>query len=366
MPTVNDLARFLREFAPTHLAAEWDNVGLLLGDGGRPVSRLMTCLTVTESVVAEAIESSVELIVSHHPILFRGAKRLSTETREGRLLLPLLEHRIAVYSPHTSFDNAPGGINDMLATKLGLSDVVPLRKRDGSPQFKIVVFVPEDDLEAVSDAMFRAGAGHIGEYRECSFRLHGTGTFFGSETTNPTVGEKGRREQVAEWRTEVICPKSALDRVLSAMREAHSYEEPAYDVYPLWSAPDGGAGRVGNLSQPMSLEKFGKKVKSTLKAGRVQLTGHQEGNIRRVALACGAAGEFLRDAVRAKADVFLTGEFRFHDGYEAAAQNIGVVVAGHYATERFAIEELAQMLATRFPDIQTWPSRREIDPTIWV
>src|SRR5437870_1161489 len=231
--TVADVIREMQALAPSALAADWDNVGLLLGDAAAPVERVMTCLTVTPESVAEAIEERARLIVSHHPIFFRPIQQLTTATAEGRLVLDLVQAGIAVYSAHTAYDNGAGGINDQLAEKLGLTGVGPLRSRNGEPQCKLVVFVPDNDLAKVSDAMFAAGAGHIGQYRECSFRLAGTGTFFGSEQTNPAVGQKGRREEVAEWRLEVVCPESAVEAVVGAMRAAHSYEEPAFDVYPL-------------------------------------------------------------------------------------------------------------------------------------
>src|SRR5262245_50808661 len=218
MPIISEICSFLDQFAPRSLAAEWDNVGLLLGDGSGGVDRILTCLTVTPVVVAEAIEERANLIITHHPILFRGAKQLSTETAEGRLLWPLARAGVAVYSPHTALDNTAGGINDSIARRLGLTEVTPLRRRDGERQYKVVVFVPDSDLGKVSDAMFAAGAGVIGQYEQCSFRIAGTGTFFGTECTNPTVGAKGRREDVSEWRLEVICPEANLGRVVAAMR----------------------------------------------------------------------------------------------------------------------------------------------------
>src|SRR5215213_1394720 len=233
MPTISAVCSFLERLAPSALAADWDNVGLLLGDGAAEVGRLLTCLTVTPAVVAEAVAEKADLIVSHHPILFRGAKRVSTASPDGRLLWPLARAGVAVYSPHTAFDNTAGGINDALARRLGLTNVAPLRRRDGERRCKVVVFVPDADLPKVSDAMFAAGAGIIGQYEQCSFRLPGTGTFFGTDSTNPTVGQKGRREDVSEWRLEVVCPEAILPAVVAAMRTGHSYEEPAFDVYPL-------------------------------------------------------------------------------------------------------------------------------------
>jgi len=363
MPTVAAVCAQLDRFAPPALAADWDNVGLLLGDANAEVRRAITCLTVAPAVVAEAVAEKADLILTHHPILFRGAKRLSTATAEGRLLWPLARAGVAVYSPHTAFDNTAGGINDSLARRLGLTNVQPLRRHDGERRCKVVVFVPDTDLQKVSDAMFAAGAGVIGRYEQCSFRLAGTGTFFGTEGTNPTVGAKGRREDVSEWRLEVVCPEAVLPGVLTAMRSAHSYEEPAFDVYPLKPLPGpGGEGRVGELPTAMPLRDLAATVKRELTAGAVQVVGDAGRMVRRVAVACGAAGEFLADAVKAKADVFLTGEMRFHDYLSAEAQGMALVLPGHYATERPAVEELAGRLGKEFPELTVWPSRREADP----
>jgi dinuclear metal center YbgI/SA1388 family protein len=362
MPTVAEFAAYLDRFAPAATAAEWDNVGLLLGDQAAPVASVMTCLTVTPDVAEEAARERVSLIVSHHPILFRGAKRLTATTADGKVVLPLARAGIAVYSPHTAFDNCPGGINDILCRRLGVVNPVPLRPREGARHFKLVVFVPESDLGKVSDAVFAAGAGVIGQYNECSFRLAGTGTFFGTDATNPTVGQKGRREEVSEWRFEVIVPERLLGPVVAAMRKAHSYEEPAFDVYPLRPGTSGGEGRIGELANPTTLGELANRAKRELGAASVQVVGDLSRSVRKVAVACGAAGEFLSDSIRADADVFLSGELRFHDALTARGAGIGVILPGHYATERPAVEELAAKLAADWPGVAAWASRAERDP----
>jgi dinuclear metal center YbgI/SA1388 family protein len=367
MHTVASLVEYLNRLAPPATAAAWDNVGLLLGDPDARVQRVLTCLTVTAESAAEAVADRAQLIVTHHPILFRPVQRLTTGTAEGRVLLGLARAGVAVYSGHTAFDNCRGGINDLLAHKLGLAEVGPLRRPDGPRRCKVVVFVPDADLQKVSDAMFAAGAGHIGEYRECSFRLAGTGTFFGSDAANPAVGQKGRREEVSEWRLEAVCPEEAVERVIAALRRAHSYEEPAYDVYPLQPSPAAtGEGRLGRLPRPVPLRQFAQAVKEALEAGAVQAVGDPARPVERVALACGAAGEFLADAARARADTFLTGEMRFHDYLRAQAEGLALILPGHYATERCGALELARMLKQEFPDLETWASRCERDPVTWV
>ncbi|QDU21241.1 Nif3-like dinuclear metal center hexameric protein [Urbifossiella limnaea] len=362
MPTVADLAAALNAFAPPHTAADWDNVGLLLGDPAAPVGRVMTCLTVTPDVAAEAVGEKADLIVSHHPILFRGAKTLVAGKGDGDVVLPLARAGVAVYSPHTAFDNCPGGVNDVLCRRLGVRNAVPLRPREGPRQFKIAVYVPDADLAKVSDALFAAGAGVIGKYEQCSFRVPGKGTFFGTDDTNPVVGQKGRREDVDEWRLEVLVPEANVTAAVRAMRAAHSYEEVAFDIYQLRAGQSGGEGRVGELEAPATLGELAKRAKTELGAASVQVVGDSSRTVRKVGVACGAAGEFLVDSVRAGVDVFITGELRFHDALSARAAGVGVIVPGHYATERPAVEELAAKLAADHPGVTAWASRVERDP----
>ncbi len=367
MPTIAAVVGSLERIAPPALAAAWDNVGLLLGESTAQVRRIMTCLTVTPESADEAAAEDVQLIVTHHPILFRSVKRLTGATVEGRMVLALARANVAVYSPHTAFDDADGGINDLLARRLGLTSVEPLRRREAGRSCKVVVFTPEQDLERVSEAMFTAGAGHIGHYSDCSYRLMGTGTFFGSDAANPTVGQKGRHEQVAEWRLETVCPESEVNAVVAAVRRTHSYEEPALDVYPLQtSASRQGMGRIGLLPEALSLCSFAAMVKKSVRVGLVQTVGEAEREVRRVAIACGAGGEMMSDAVRACADVLLTGEARFHDYLAAQAQGLALVLPGHYATERCGVEDLADRLKAEWPEISVWASIRERDPSAWV
>ncbi len=365
MFTVANVMDYLDQFAPRSLAAEWDNVGLLLGERSSAVEHIMTCLTVTPESAAEAIETRANLIVTHHPILFRGVKRLTGDTPEGRMLLSLARAGIAVYSPHTAFDNTQGGINELLARRLGLVDVGPLRRVRESGSMKVVVFVPEKDLNGVAEAMFAAGAGHIGEYRECSFRLAGIGTFFGSDAANPAIGQKGRREEVNEWRLEAVCPASRVEQVVAAIRRAHSYEEPAFDIYPLHAPPSGrGEGRLGSLERSQPLGELAAVVKAALQAGPIQTIGDLQRPVERVAIVCGAGGELLADAVRARADILLTGEMRFHDYLSARAQGLALILPGHYASERCGVEDLAERLRGQFPSLHVWASARNRSGTV--
>ena len=210
--TVADVAGWLERFAPSHLAESWDNVGLLWGDPSVVVERVMTCLTVTPTTAAEAIRARAGLIVSHHPVLFRAVKQVRADRVETGYLWDLARAGVAIASPHTAFDNTDGGINDLLCRRLGIVETSPLRPiGSGRASFKVVVFTPEADREAVMAGAFAAGAGVIGDYRECSFAIPGAGTFFGTEATDPAIGQKGRRETVAELRLEFVCPANRLD-----------------------------------------------------------------------------------------------------------------------------------------------------------
>jgi dinuclear metal center YbgI/SA1388 family protein len=270
---------------------------------------------------------------------------------------------VAVYSPHTAFDNAHGGINDLLASRLGLVETGPLRRRAAGAQFKVVVFVPDQDLGRVSDALFAAGAGQIGQYSQCSFRLPGTGTFFGSDAAHPTIGEKGRREEVSEWRLEAVCPEPCVESVIQAIRRSHTYEEPAFDVYSLRPGFDSlGDGRVGHLPRPVLLADLARSARAALQAALVQMVGDPSRSVERVAIVCGAGGEMLPDALKAGVDVFLTGELRFHDYLAARSRGLALLLPGHYATERLGVEELARALQRKWPDVGVWAAQKESDP----
>jgi dinuclear metal center YbgI/SA1388 family protein len=375
MTTVADVTSWLEEFAPSRLAEPWDNVGLLWGDPGAVVERVMTCLTVTPATAAEAIRERAALIVSHHPILFRDTKKIRADLPETAHLWQLARAGIAIASPHTAFDNTRDGINDILCRKLGLIEVAPLRPLASigngggadTQAFKIVVFTPEPERDAVSSAAFAAGAGRIGAYEECSFAIPGEGTFFGTGLANPTVGERGRRETVRELRLEFVCPAPRLGAVLASIRAHHSYEEPAIDVYPLHetNVDDSratGSGRIGRLREPLGLKEFAMSVGRVLGGIPVAMVGEPDRQVERVALACGAGDDFLKDAARLRADVLLTGEARFHRALEADAMGVGLILAGHYATERLGVEELAQRIASIFPSLTVWCSQTERDP----
>ena len=365
MTTVAEIAAWMDRFAPQRLAESWDNVGLLLGDPASPVERVMTCLTVTSATADEAIARRAGAIVSHHPILFKGIKILRADQPETGFLWRLAHAGVAVLSPHTAFDNTVNGINDGLARRFGLLDVTALRPAAAEDWYKLVVFAPRAERGQILAAACAAGAGELGDYSECSFTSTGVGTFRGSPAANPTIGQAGGdRESVRECRVELLCAGSRRTSVLAAIRAVHSYEEPAIDlirVEPTWPQT-AGAGRVGRLPRSEPLGEFVARVGRILPAPGIQFVGDPTRPVERVAICCGAGDDFLGAALRASADVFVTGEARYHRALEAASSGMALIVAGHHATERPGVEDLAEIVAREFASLEVWASQVERDP----
>lgn len=371
MPRISELIAYFDKSAPPQLAEDWDNTGLLLGDRTASVERAVTCLSLSPDVAREAIDQQAGLIVSHHPIFFKPVKRLTADDPQGRMLLDLAAARVAVYSAHTRFDSARDGINQWLAEGLGLKQIESLDPASAPPSYKLVVMVPRDHVAAVQRAMWDAGAGVIGEYQECSFVMPGTGSFRGTSASRPAIGTPGEFKTVDEYRVDMVCPAPLVDKVIAAMKRAHPYEETAFDIVPR-RAPqiDVGVARMGLLGcdaapgrgRAETLGDLMSRVKQLLKIDRVQFTGELSQPISRVGVACGSAGELLKLAMSRGCDAFVTGEARFHTSLEAREAGCALVLAGHYATERPAMESLAARLSEEFPGLDCWPSRVEADP----
>lgn len=369
MIRVGDIEAWMERIAPRRWAEEWDNVGLLWGDADREATGVLTCLTITSEVAAEAIAHGFEVIVAHHPLPFRPLKAVTRSDHRTRILWDLARAGISVISRHTAYDNAPGGGNDVIAQRLGLAEVrglCPGPRSERAQALKLIVFTPEDCLERVSSAAFAAGAGVINEYSGCSFRVSGIGTFMGSERSNPAVGERSRREEVPELRLEMICPGDAVQGVIAAVRRAHTYEEPAIDVYALEAQGPAdahpGVGRVGLLPQAQSLGEFAQRVAGALEAPALQFVGDAAMAVASVAIVCGAGDDYLASAARAGASVLVTGEARFHRALEARELGIGLITAGHHASERPGVVDLAARLEQAFPELRAVASEVESDP----
>jgi dinuclear metal center YbgI/SA1388 family protein len=363
---LSELVHALEEIAPLGGAASWDNVGLLVGDASQSVSRVLLAIDCTEEVLAEAKAAECEAVIAYHPPIFGKLDRVvrgGAGGLAGALVYDAIRSGIAIYSPHTALDVADGGTNDALADALAMKDRAPLsRSEEKDHEYKLVYFVPESAAEAVSAAVFDAGAGRIGAYSSCSFRSPGTGTFFGEAGASPAVGERGRLERVDELRVETVVPIACVAPVLAALRASHPYEEPAFDLVRLASRSRGkGMGRIGTIEETTRAALI-TRVKEALGVERVLVAGPLEGTASRVAVCAGSCGDLVFEAVRQKADLYLTGELRHHDALRAAAGGITVVCTLHSASERPVLSSLGARLARALPHMAFIVSRADRDP----
>jgi dinuclear metal center YbgI/SA1388 family protein len=355
-----DLISALESIAPTRYAESWDNVGLLLGDPNQTISHVMLAIDYTTEVAAEAEKNGCEAVIAYHPPIFRPLKRIDA----GSVIHDAMRRGVAIYSPHTALDVAEGGTNDVLADVLGLAEREPLKLAEiKASQYKLVVFVPEEALEKVSEALFAEGAGRIGKYSSCSFRSPGTGTFFGEEGTSPAVGRSGRLETAPEVRLETVLPISRIEAVIRALRKSHPYEEPAFDLVQLAAPAEGvGIGRVGRLPEPVERPELFERIKRGLEIGHLLVAGPTAGTIQRAAVCAGACGDLLDAAISAKAGLYLTGEMRHHDAIKAARAGVTVVCTLHSNSERAALKRLQKLLEQRLPEAVFLLSQADRDP----
>lgn len=347
-PTLQDLLGVIEEMAPAALAESYDNPGLQIGDRMRPVKRILTALEVTDAVIGEAKRRRAGTIVAHHPLFFLPIKRLDESDLVGHLARRLVREEIALVAAHTNLDKSPEGTGPALARRLGLKSWETLLPEAVGSQFKYVVFVPVGHERKVIDAIAKAGGGVIGDYDHCTFRTPGTGTFRGNEKTNPTIGKAGRFEQAEEFRLEAAVPKPRLAAVIEAVRAAHPYEEVAFDVYPLETPPGPwGLGVRATLEKKTTLRDWAQHVKRRLKVKSVKLVGDPKQAVRTVALGTGACAFLIRQLAPPQVDCLVTGDVTYHLAVEAKAKGLGVIDAGHWATEVGIAKPLAEALAKR-------------------
>lgn len=361
---LHDIVSALDAIAPPSMAEEWDNVGLLVGDPAASIARALLTIDYTPEVAAEARDANCGLVIAYHPPLFKPIKRI-VASGDSELLFAAIRDRIAIYSPHTAFDAADGGTNDVLADGLSLADRRPLRQAADQSNFcKLVTFAPAAALEKVSDALFDAGGGKIGgKYSRCSFRTDGTGTFQGDADSAPAVGEAGKFERVPEIKIETVVERSKLEAVVSALKAAHPYEEPAFDLTALVTPPTGtGQGRIGKLPSDITLEMAGNLLKRIVGVERLLIVGDRDRMVRKVAICAGSGGDLLPEAIAAKADLFITGELRHHDALDAQRAGLAVLCTLHTNSERVALARLADRLREKVIGVDFVQSTRDRDP----
>lgn len=358
---IRELVNYLNTAIPPGLQEDYDNAGLLVGDPGSELKGIMLSVDVTEKVVDEALDKGANFILSHHPLIFHGLKRITGQNHVERSVLKAIKNNIAIYAAHTNLDNLKGGINFLLADKLGLTNQQILRPRRNQ-LVKLVFFVPHDYADHVRKAVFYAGAGMIGDYDQCSYNLEGQGTFRPGEAANPFAGKKGQMRLEDETRVETFFPDYLTDRVIEAMVKAHPYEEVVYDLYPLKNHDkDAGAGLIGDLEPKMAEKEFLDLIKEKIQSPCIRHTKFLYSFVSRVAISAGSGSFLLKDAMAQQADVFISADFKYHDFFEAD-EKIFIADVGHYESEKMSKEFFYDLVTKKFPNFAIHLSAVDTNP----
>ena len=344
---LRELTSFLEEIAPLAYQEDYDNSGLIVGNQDMELSGALISLDCTESVIDEAIQLGFNLIISHHPIVFKGLKKFNGNSYVERVVMKAIKHDIAIYAIHTNLDHILQGVNKKICEKLDIRNVSILKVKGGLLK-KLVIFCPIADAENVRKVLFEAGAGMIGNYSECSFNVEGSGTFKAGIGSDPYVGEIGKQHHEAEVRIEVIYPVNMERVIIASLLGVHPYEEVAYDIYPLTNGfQEVGSGMIGNLESDWDELEFLKFVKEKLGAKVIRHTEIRSKKIRRVAV-CGGSGSFLlQNALNAGADIFITADFKYHEFFDAEGKLI-IADVGHFESEQFTQELLLELITEKF------------------
>lgn len=351
MPLVSDLLDAVERLAPPRFAFSFDKVGLQVGDPSTRLTGVLTTLDCSDACIDEALQAGANAIVSHHPLIFDPLGTLTPTGRTQKLCVRLVRDGIALIAAHTNWDCAPGGVNDALASVLGLGNVRPFGSSSESAMSKLVTFVPLESVDRVVDSLAAAGAGQIGDYDRCAFISTGKGTFRGNQSSNPVIGERGRIEDVDEAKVEMVVPTALLEPCLEALRSAHPYEEPAYDVFPVKGSGGHPIGRIGDLAGDVDWSSLEARVAESL--GTVCRTWRPSNPtlVKTVAVVGGAGSDEWPNALKAGAGAFVTGEVKHHHGVEASEAGLLMIEAGHFETEQPGVVALAEALSERIAEV---------------
>ena len=358
---IKEITDYLEGLAPLSTQEDYDNCGLLVGSHNDSVSSILICLDSTPEIVDEAIEKGCDMIIAHHPIIFKGLKKLNGKNYIEQTVIKCIKHGIALYAIHTNLDNYLHGVNRDIGIRLGLENLKILRPKQNG-LFKLVVYTPVEAEENLITALFNAGAGNIGNYSECSFSTEGIGTFKPNEGSNPFSGDIGNRSSDKERKLEFLVEHSILDKVLAVMNDFHPYEEVAHDIIQLGNKNQHlGSGMIGELSVPLDEMDFLKKVKNTFGCGAIRYTELKGGKIKKVAF-CGGSGSFLlQDAIRQGADIFITGDFKYHEFFDADKQLV-IADIGHFESEQYTSHRLERILTKKFTKFAVHLTKENTNP----
>lgn len=358
---VKDICSCIEEFAPLSFQESWDNSGLIVGSPHQAVHQALITIDVTEDVVKEAIESQSQMIIAHHPVVLSGIRQLTGTSDSQRAVMLAVRNDIAIYAAHTNLDIARGGVSYRMAKKLELANIQILLPQ-GPGLCKLVTFIPKEYFVRVSDAVFKAGAGHTGNYDLCGYSVEGQGTFRALENARPFAGLTGQRHTEPEIRFETVFPAHLGKQIIAALLENHPYEEVAYDIYALQNTySQTGTGVTGILPVPVDERTFLQKLKETFSGQVIRHTDFHDRPVQTVALCGGSGSSLLNDAIRSKADVFVTADFKYHQ-FADAGQDIFIADIGHFESEQFAKEIFHEILKKKFPNFATHFSKIKTNP----
>ncbi|MBI5593917.1 MAG: Nif3-like dinuclear metal center hexameric protein [Deltaproteobacteria bacterium] len=348
MPSVQDIVNLMEDLAPTRLAESWDAVGLQVGRRDWPVRSIRVALDPLPEVVAAACDQHVDLLITHHPLLFQPVKNLDFSSLTGSILYQATVNQLAVYCAHTNLDKVSGGLNDILAKRIGLDQVDILSPSEDAESCKLVLYVPADYEQQVLSALFQTSAGIIGEYSCCAFRNPGKGSFLPGDRARPFIGKPGQISHVDEIRIETLVNKKDISAVLSHVRSHHPYQTMAFDVYPLLPvASRHGFGRTGTITERMTLLQFAQTVKEKLCLPNVKISGKPDMMVQRAAICSGSGSSLLNAFFASTADVYISGDLRYHDARAAESAGKALLDIGHFSSEHLMIEPVCDYLRQR-------------------
>ncbi len=362
---IKEIINCIEDFAPDKIQESYDNSGLILGSYNSDINKVLICIDVTEDIIEEAINKKCDIIISHHPLIFNSLKKINVENIVGKILVKAIKNDISIYAAHTNLDNIIDGVSGMLSKKLSLKNTKVLLPKADLLR-KLVTFCPKDKADDVRNSLFKAGAGHIGNYDCCSFNTNGTGSFRALENANPYVGKINELHNEDEVKIETIYPYYLEDKILTTLFKIHPYEEVAYDIYPLINKFDKiGAGIVGELEKEENEIDFFLRLKKILNAKCIRHTKLFEKKIKKVAI-CGGSGSFLiQEAIKVNADIFITADIKYHQFFDA---NNKIIIAdvGHYESEQFAKELLYLIINKKFPNFAIFISKINTNPINYI
>ncbi len=366
---ISEIIKIVEEIAPLSLSEKWDNSGLQVGQGDWPAKKIVIALDPLLEVVEYACNSDADLLITHHPLIFKPLSKIDFSTPSGQIIKLSLENKLAIYSTHTNFDSAVGGLNEILSEKIGLTNIEVLKKSIVNDKCKVIFYVPEEHKDTVLKALFDSPAGNIENYTCCTFRSHGIGTFKPVDGATPFEGRIDDLSSVNEVKIETVVAVNDVDVVVNKVKKHHPYESMAYDVFPLITKDsDTGLGRIGMLEEPIGLSQFAQKVKTKLGLAHIRVAGNKEMIVDRVALCTGSGSSLMKDFYKSGAQVYLSGDLHYHDARDVEEKQLGLIDVGHFASEIIIIEALQKQLHNiclkRKYDIEIIASPVEKDPFI--